>query len=116
MKSLKQQIQEKYLIDQDTICLDKPEIGETAWDYNGEAWEILDYCKIKNKADLKNLIRNYDYNGVFKDLMNDKTIDISSYEYAVAAEAKEKDSWSKTNEICVWLWGYDGLSYYNDNE
>jgi len=103
MKSLKQQIQEKYLIDKDTVDPNIPKVGEIAWDYNGEAWKILDYCEITNKADLKNLIKNYDHSGLFKESI--KYLNKTD-KFVVAAE-------NENCNIALWVWGFDGICYEN---
>ena len=88
--------------------LKDPVIGKTAWDYNGEPWEIIDFCDINDKQELNKLIRKYDNTGVFKDFLDEfDPNDYETIEYAVAVES------INTAEYTIFIWGYDGLCFEN---
>lgn len=111
MNNLKLYIIEKLKVNKDSkkYELELPEIGTFAKDYNGDEWEILDFCKFEDKEKMKNIIKKYDHNGCFTDLINiekeyepkenDKNI------FVVAAKMKNN------NIDAVWLWG-PGFLYY----
>ena len=115
MKNLTNFIQEKYLIDKNTIVKNDPEIGETAYDYNDDPWIILDFCKFKDKAALKKLLKKYDDSGCFGDFVNDEYIEITPDDYVVAAELDDENADSRHSQTAVWIWGSDGLSYKNND-
>lgn len=84
-----------------------PIIGKTAYDYDCEPWEIIDFCKLDDNEKLQKLIKKYDSNGVFKDFMDEFNPEEYNTEYAVAAESND------TSEFTIFIWGYDGLCFEN---
>lgn len=85
-----------------------PIIGKIAYDYNGDPWEIIDFCKFADKYKLRKLIIKYDSNGVFKDFLEE--YDPKYYEtigYVVAVESPFNP------EFTIFVWGHDGLCFEN---
>ena len=58
-----------------------PIIGKTAYDYYGEPWEIIDFCKLDDNGNLQKLIKKYDSNGAFKDFMDEFSPEETYYLY-----------------------------------
>ena len=113
MKQLKDIISEKLIINKHSKVknnkLKDPIIGKTAWDYNGEPWEIIDFCDINNKQELNKLIRKYDNTGTFNEFLNE--YDPNDYEtitYAVAVESIYAGEYT-----CIFIWGYYGVCFEN---
>ena len=116
MKNLKDIILEKLIINKNTDAVSHnkikdPVVGETAWDYNGEAWEILDFCLLNNKQELDKLLKKYDMFGTFKDWLDEFVPNDVDDENTLAVAAQEKSSGVET----VWIWGSGGICYDNKN-
>ena len=111
MKQINNYIIERLHINKNTESIYKdhkdPIIGKTAYDYYGEPWEIIDFCKLDDNGNLQKLIKKYDSNGAFKDFMDEFSPEEYNLEYAVAAEAID------TPEYTIFVWGYDGLCFEN---
>ena len=110
MKQINDYIIEKLKINKNSEwpsndCKD-PEIGEIAYDYFGEEWEILAFCRLCEKKNLNSIISNYDDSGVFKDMLEDIKSEYDNNTFIVAAESDRGDS-------AVWVWGGEGLCYEN---
>lgn len=118
MKTLKQILQEK--LDVKNIKTDnhkqlkQPELNTTAYDYNGEPWEIIATCPIVSYDNsLKHFVKKYDSSGYFMEWIENE-FDIDSY----IKEYGEKNLWAvgaigEHGETAVFLWGPEGL-YYKD--
>ena len=110
MKQINNYILERLHINKNTKSIYKehkdPIIGKIAYDYNGEPWEIIDFCKINDNQKLTKLIQQYDYYGTFKDFVDE--YDPKEYiEYAVAAEKNDDTDYT------IFVWEYDGLCFEN---
>ena len=124
MKTLKQILQEK--LDVKNIKtnnhkqLKQPVLNTTAYDYNGEPWEIIATCPIIDydkphtiSSLLKYVVKKYDSSGYFMEWIENE-FDINSY----IKEYGEKNLWAigaigEHGETAVFLWGPEGL-YYKD--
>ena len=110
MKTINNYITEKLVINKKIKNQDSnlPKKGTIAWDYNGEAWEILDFCPLNDKPKLDKLLKKYDMFGTFKDFLD--AYGPNEYdENILAVAAQEKDSGVET----VWVWGSEGICYDN---
>lgn len=111
MKQINNYILERLHINKDTKSIYKnhkdPIIGEVAYDYYEEPWEIIDFCKINDNQKLTKLIKKYDHYGSFTDFLDEFDPKEYNVEYAVAAEKIDEP------EYTIFVWGYDGLCFEN---
>lgn len=88
-----------------------PEKGATAFDWNDEAWIIDDYCYVKDKEKLNNLLRKYDESGVVEDGIDGDEFDDD--DIIVGVLQKDSNHMSSIHGIrAAFLWSQDGGLYY----
>ena len=94
----------------------QPELGEIAYDINGDAWTIKAYCYADGGApegcdSLKSLLRSYDASGAMKEMLDCYYEDLPEGDdsFIVGAET-EKDG-----DVAAWVWGDGGLHYCHKN-
>lgn len=76
-----------------------PAAGMKVNDYNGDPWEVIDFCQVKDKSKLRSLMREYD-TGALADEIDD--YDANSYVVAAVNADDERD-------VAMFLWDPSGL-------
>jgi CRISPR/Cas system-associated protein Cas7 (RAMP superfamily) len=95
MKSIKDTLNEALNESKNPV----PSKGMAAVDYNGDPWEVIDFCQVKDKSKLKKLMREYDTGSLADELEY-----YDDDNYVVAAVNADDD-----RDVAMFLWDPSGL-------